>query len=135
MVIFKIMDETPTIPGKSLLLIDDDQFITIAYKDGLEGSGYIVEVASDGLNAFEKLNTFKPDLILLELINPRMNGFEFLQKIKSNKALQNIPVLVLTNLSQDSDRQEAKEYGAVDFLVKSDVSLKDLITKIENILG
>ena len=127
------MDNTTS--TKSILLVDDDQFITIAYKDGLESAGYSVIVAHDGLEALESLKTSKPDIVLLELIMPKMNGFEVLQHMKKDDKLKSIPVLVLTNLSQDSDKQEALAEGAVDFLVKADISLKDLVTRINQILG
>lgn len=120
---------------KTLLLVDDDQFITIAYKDGLERAGYKVSVAHDGEEALEAMKSIKPDMVLLDLIMPKMNGFELLQDMKEDKDLKDIPVLVLTNLSQDSDREEALSYGVVDFLVKADVSLKDLVNRLHQLLG
>lgn len=130
------MDDIPFVAAsKSILLVDDDQFITVAYKDGLERAGYDVTIARNGEEALEALKSLKPDIILLDLIMPKMNGFEFLQSVKSDKNFKEIPVLVLTNLSQDSDKEEARSYGVVDFLVKADVSLKDLITRLQEILG
>jgi two-component system alkaline phosphatase synthesis response regulator PhoP len=119
---------------KQLLLVDDDQFIAVAYKDGMEHAGYEVSVAHNGIEALEKLNEIKPDLIITELVMPKMNGFEFLQKIKKSQTFREIPVLILTNLSQDSDRAEANEYNVSDFLVKSDVSLTDVVNKINELL-
>jgi DNA-binding response OmpR family regulator len=130
------MDDTPNInSAKSILLVDDEQFIAVAYKDGLERAGYTVNVAHDGEQALDFLKSAKPDIMLLELLLPKMNGFELLQIMKADESLKDIPVLVLTNLSQDSDEAEARSYGIVDFMVKSDVSLKDLVTKLHELLG
>jgi DNA-binding response OmpR family regulator len=130
------MDDAPTTGfSKSILLVDDDQFIAVAYKDGLERAGYQLYVAHDGKEAEEILKSRTPDLILLDLIMPKMNGFELLQVIKADKNLKDVPVLVLTNLSQDSDKEEAMSYGVVDVMVKTDVSLKDLVTRINSLLG
>ena len=120
---------------KIILLVDDDQFITIAYKDGLESAGYSVLVATDGKEALNILKTVKPDVVLLELIIPVLNGFELLNLMKKDKNFSKIPVIVLTNLSQDSDKEEATSDGAIDFLVKADVSLKDLVTRINLLLN
>lgn len=121
--------------GKSILLADDEQFIAVAYKDGLERAGYAVTVAHDGIEVLEILKTFRPNLILMDLIMPKVNGFEVLKTIKQDKDLMNIPVVVLTNLSQSSDEEEARSYGIADFLVKADVSLKDLLTRLGELLG
>jgi DNA-binding response OmpR family regulator len=118
---------------KTILLADDEQFIAVAYKDGLERAGYRVVVASDGQAALNLASSIKPDLILLDLIMPKINGFEVLQSLKADDQLKNIPVMILTNLSQSSDEAEARSYGIVDFMVKADVSLKDLLTKIDQL--
>jgi CheY-like chemotaxis protein len=119
------------ISGKTILLADDDQFIAVAYKDGLERAGYKVVVAKDGKEALDLAKTTTPDLILLDLIMPNTNGFEVLQKLKEDENLRQVPVLVLTNLSQEGDEAEARSYGIVDFLVKADISLKDLLSHIQ----
>lgn len=120
---------------KTILLVDDEQFIVVAYKDGLERAGYQVTIAHNGKEALDAFVTLKPDLVLLDLMLPIMNGFELLQSMKEDESLKHIPVLVLTNLSQPSDEAEARSYGVVDFMVKADVSLKDLLTRIDEILA
>jgi two-component system alkaline phosphatase synthesis response regulator PhoP len=130
------MDETQNLASeKSILLVDDDQFITVAYKDGLERAGYNVTIAHNGEEALDILKINKPDILLLDLIMPKMNGFELLQALKDDNDLKEIPVLVLTNLSQESDEEEARSYGIVDFMVKADISLKDLINRLHEVLG
>lgn len=120
---------------KKIVLADDEQFIRLAYKDGLERAGFSVVVASDGEEAFEAVTKNHPDLVLLDLIMPKMNGFDVLKKLKADEALKNTPVMILSNLSQPTDEKEAKDLGAIDFAVKSDLSLQDLVDKINKLLG
>jgi len=127
------MDTTGT--TKKIVLADDEQFIAIAYKDGLERAGYEVVVAHDGNEALEIIRSTLPDLILLDLIMPKMNGFEVLKTIKADPTLSAIPIMVLTNLSQNNDETEARGYGVQDFIVKADISLKDLLSRIEHVLA
>lgn len=119
--------------NKTILLADDEQFIVIAYKDGLERAGYTVAVAHDGEEALSQAQATNPDLILLDLIMPKMNGFEVLRTLKADPNYAAIPVVVLTNLGQSNDEAEARSAGAVDFVVKADISLKDLLARIERI--
>lgn len=113
--------------GKKIVLADDEKFIAIAYKDGLTRAGYTVVVAQDGEEALAKIKAEMPDLVLLDLIMPKMTGFEVLKAVKEDPALKNIPVMILSNLSQTTDAAEAKQLGADEFLVKSNHSLKELI--------
>lgn len=121
--------------GKKIVLADDEQFIAVAYKDGLTRAGFDVTVAHDGAEALTLIKQVVPDLVLLDLIMPKMNGFEVLKSLKADPALQNIPVIVLSNLSQHTDEQEVREHGAIDFMVKSDISLQDLIARLNTVLG
>jgi CheY-like chemotaxis protein len=126
------MDEQPG-ASKRILLVDDEQFIAIAYKDGLEHAGYQVTVAHDGDEALEQLRLQPPDLLLLDIIMPKTNGFEVLQAMKDDPSLAGIPVVVLTNLSQDTDEQEARRLGARDFITKTNVSMAELIARLEQL--
>ena len=120
---------------KTVLLADDEQFIAIAYKDGLERAGYKVVVAHDGEEAEQLALELKPDLVLLDLIMPKVNGFEVLKALKSNPEFASVPIMILSNLGQPADEAEARSYGAADFIVKADISLKDLLLRIEQVLG
>lgn len=121
--------------GKKLVLADDEQFITIAYNDGLTRAGYAVTVAHNGLEAVEAVKREMPDLVLLDLIMPKMTGFEALTTLKQDPATAKIPIMILSNLSQATDEAEARRLGATAFLVKSDLSLEDLIANIKKIIG
>lgn len=120
---------------KKIVLADDEQFIAVAYNDGLTRAGYTVVVAHDGAEALEKIKAERPDLVLLDLIMPKMNGFEVLKAVKADPELFKIPVMVLSNLSQATDEQEVRGLGAVDFLVKADISLQELTERIKKLLG
>ena len=114
-----------------ILLVEDDKFISRAYKDGLEQSGFEVATAADGVIAIESIKTRVPQLILLDLIMPEKDGFEVLAELKMDKKLKHIPVVILTNLGQASDIQKAKDLGAVDYLVKADSSMQEVIEKVK----
>ena len=112
-----------------VLIAEDDPMVTKLYqaKFGLEG--FETVHASNGEEALEKLPE-KPDIILLDLMMPIMDGFEFLEKIKEKPEYKNIPIIVLSILGQDVDIQRAKKLGAVDYLVKSDMTPKQVVDKI-----
>lgn len=120
--------------GKTIVLADDEKFIAIAYNDGLTRAGYTVAVAHDGEEALAKIKEVKPDLILLDLIMPKMTGFEVLKAVKADPSLKDIPVLILSNLSQATDEAEARSLGATDFMVKANLSMQELIDHIKPIL-
>jgi CheY-like chemotaxis protein len=124
------MEENVPQQTKTILLADDEQFVLVAYKDGLEHAGYNVLLAHDGAETIEVMLSARPDLVLLDLIMPKLNGFEVLQAVKADPELSTIPIAVFTNLSQLSDEQEARGLGAVDFIVKADVSLNDLVARV-----
>jgi CheY-like chemotaxis protein len=120
---------------KTILIADDDHFVVTAFKSGLEHAGYDVTVATDGDETLGSIAASRPDLILLDLILPKQNGFEVLKTVKSDPKLSSIPVIVLTNLSQVADEEEARRYGAADFLVKANVSLNDILVRIDRLLS
>ena len=119
---------------KKILLAEDDKFISRAYSDGLSRAGFEVILAMDGIEAVELARKEKPDMILLDLIMPRKNGFEVLIELNDEAELKKIPVIILSNLGQESDITKGKEMGAVDYLIKSNFSLKEVIEKIKKYL-
>lgn len=121
--------------AKKIVLADDEQFISIAYKDGLTRAGYDLTVAHDGEEALAKIKEVKPDLVLLDLIMPKKTGFEVIKEVKADPEIAQIPVIVLSNLSQHTDEEEVRQSGAIDFLVKSDISLEQLVARIQQVIG
>lgn len=116
---------------KKILLAEDDKFISRAYKDGLTRAGFEIVLASDGKEAMQKIKQDRPDLILLDLIMPIKNGFEVLEEVKKDDELKSIPIVVLSNLGQDSDVAKGKALGAVDYLIKTNLSMKEVIEKVK----
>lgn len=117
--------------NKKILLAEDDKFLIRAYKDSLERAGFEVILALNGTEAMRKIKAKKPDLILLDLVMPEKDGFEILEELRIDHELKKIPVLILSNLGQDSDVKKGKELGAVDYLIKADFSMKDVMNKVK----
>src|SRR5476651_2183773 len=119
---------------KSILVAEDDKFLANAYRIKLTKAGFEVHIARDGQEAVDVLKTLKPDLILLDLVMPTKDGFTALEEIKANPSIKDIPVIIASNLGQKEDLDKGMKLGAVDFIVKSDLSLENLIKKINTIL-
>ena len=119
---------------KKIIIIEDDKFLLKAYEIKFEQSDFDVILATDGINGLELAEKEKPSLIILDLMLPRMNGFEFLKKIKSDEKLKNIPVIVVSNLGQKNDCEKAIKLGAKEFLIKTNYSLEEIIKKIKGYL-
>src|SRR5688572_15312220 len=118
-----------------ILIVEDDQFLILAYRKKLGISGHDVDVAHDGEEALVILQTDRPDIILLDLLMPNMDGFELLAKIKQAEGLKDIPIIVASNLSDSDYVERAKALGAADYVVKSDLTMEDLLSKIQTTLG
>jgi CheY-like chemotaxis protein len=121
--------------GAKVLLVEDDRFLRRAAEATLRKGGFVVTVAVDGEEALNVVRTVNPDIILLDLIMPKVQGFEVLRRLKEDPETCNIPVVVLSNLGQDSDLQRATAAGAVGYLVKSNLSLANLLTRVTSILS
>jgi OmpR family response regulator RpaB len=112
--------------SKRILLVEDDRFLRKAAEVRLRRAGYIVITAADGEEALATARTTKPDLVLLDVIMPRMQGFDVLRALREQPDLQTVPIIVFTNLSQDADRERALAHGASGYLVKANLSLDAL---------
>jgi DNA-binding response OmpR family regulator len=119
---------------KKILLTEDDEFLSSLIRNRLEREHFEVKVAKDGDEVLAMLKTYQPDLVLLDIILPKKLGFEVLEEIQANTKLNRAPVMVLSNLGQDSDIQRAKELGAVDYFIKAKVVIDDLIRRIKSFL-
>lgn len=116
---------------KTILIAEDEPSLMHILSDKLTQSGFKVIEAADGEKCLELLNESNPDLILLDMIMPKMDGRVVLEKIKNDENKKNIPVIMLTNLSGFEDIQESINKGADDYLIKADWSLKEIVKKIE----
>jgi len=119
---------------KKILIIEDDRSLQNALVEIIQQEGFETESAFDGEEGLAKIRSFGPDLVLLDIILPKKDGFDLLSEIKKDEALKNIPVLVLTNLEEVNNIQKALDLGANSYLVKSDFSLKDIVEKVRAIL-
>ena len=115
---------------KKILVIEDDRSLQNALVEIITQEGFASESALEGEEGLAKIRTFAPDLILLDIILPKKDGFEVLAEIKKDEAMKNIPVLILTNLEEVDNVQKALDLGATNYMVKSDFSLKDVVEKI-----
>jgi len=120
---------------KKILVAEDDTYLANAYRVKLGKAGFEVKNVFDGQEAINILQTFMPDLIILDIVIPKKDGFTILSEIKANERWKNIPVILVSNLSQKEDREKGMQLGASDFFVKTDFSLNDLIQKINNIIN
>jgi DNA-binding response OmpR family regulator len=119
---------------KKILIIEDDLFLQGLEASKLTKSGYEIITAKDGTEAMEKVQEPGIDLVLLDLILPDFNGFEIMKKIRETESIKHIPILVFSNLSEEKDVEQAKALGSVDFMVKSNFTLDELVMHIEAVL-
>lgn len=118
-----------------ILIIDDDSLLVRMYQKKFENDGYIVATADDGETALQRVQELKPDLILLDIMMPKMNGLQVLAVLKENKETSNIPIILLTNVGgSDEDAQRGLEMGAVAYLVKASNRPKAVVEKVKEIL-
>lgn len=119
---------------KKVLVVEDDQFLANAYRIKLSKSNFEVKIVSDGVEALKTMEEFIPDVVLLDLIMPNMDGFETLEKMKANDKLKSIPVIISSNLGQKEDVDKAMALGAKDFIIKSNVSIEDIVDKVRKLI-
>lgn len=120
---------------KKLLLIDDDPLIVRMYERIFEFAGIKAETSQVPAEGLAMATESKPDLILLDIMMPDMDGIELLQRLKADDATKDIPVIILTNLSDEKRAQQALKLGAISVLVKSDFSPKQVVEKVNATLG
>ena len=121
--------------SKKILLIEDEASLQKALGDVLEQEGYKVIGVTDGEAGLKSAQAEIPDLILLDLILPKMPGFEVLKALKSDESTKDIPIIVLTNLESMGDIEKALELGATTYLVKASYTLEEVVSKIKKALG
>ncbi len=116
-----------------VLLIEDDLILLEMYTHKFAHEGFEVETATDGQDGIAKMKTFKPDVVLLDLIIPQLSGFEVLKVVKDDPVLSKIPIIVLTNIFADAE-DLVKNWGVQDFLLKAKCTPQDVFDKVTNLL-
>lgn len=122
-------------PKKKILLVEDDTALSGVYESRLELEGFEVATVANGEDALSKAVAFKPDLVVLDAMMPKINGFDVLDILRNTPETTNVRVIMLTALSQPTDKERAKALGADDYLVKSQVVISDVVERIRHHLG
>src|SRR5688572_3371930 len=117
-----------------VLVAEDDSFLSDAYRAKLEKSGFEVSMAGDGEEAMKLLDTLVPDVILLDLVMPKKDGFTTLAEIRSRAPLKDVPIIVASNIGQKGEMERARQLGANDYIIKSDLSMDDLVGRIQKVI-
>jgi len=120
---------------RRVLLAEDDRFLRKAAGAMLRRQGFMVLTAEDGEEALRVARAEIPDLILLDLIMPKIQGFEVLKALKDDPNTSTIPVIILSNLGQESDSKAAREMGALDYWVKANLALEELVRRVDETFG
>ena len=117
-----------------LLIVEDDNFLANAYRVKLTKAGFDIRIAFDGEQALKMLSDFTPDCIILDLVIPKKDGFTVLSEIRGSPNWNNIPVLVASNLGMEEDINKAMKMGASGYVIKSDLSMAEMVEKIRSLL-
>lgn len=121
-------------PKGKILIIEDDRYISKMYQLKLSLESYSVQVADNGRLGVEKIKEFNPDIILLDILMPELDGFEVLKIVKDDDATKKIPVLIMSNLGQEDHIQKGMDMGAVGYIVKSQYTPSKVVEKIKETL-
>lgn len=121
--------------AKKLLLVEDDETLANVYMTRLSAEGFDLKRVPNGEEALAAALEYKPDLILLDVMMPKVSGFDVLDILRNTPETTNTKIIMLTALSQDSDRQRAESMGVDDYLVKSQVVIADVVERIKHHLG
>lgn len=119
---------------KKILVVEDDPFLSKAFSLKLTNAGFEAILIKDGQEVMDGARKVLPDLILLDLMLPHRSGFEILTDLKQDAKLKDIPVLILTNLGQEEEKERGLKMGALEYLVKTDIKLEEVVEKINDYL-
>lgn len=119
---------------KKILVFEDDKAMAKLYQVELTTKGFMVETAGDGIEGYDKAETFAPDIILLDIMMPKQNGIDTLKKFRANPKFKDIPILMLTNFGQESLVKEAFAGGATDYIFKYQSTPAEVTEKVKQYL-
>jgi DNA-binding response OmpR family regulator len=118
---------------KKILIVEDSADLAQVYQQRFDIEGFTTKVVNDGESALASALDFRPDLILLDVMMPEISGFDVLDILKNTPKTANIKIILLTALSQPADKARAASFGVDDYLVKSETSLEDIVTRVKSI--
>jgi DNA-binding response OmpR family regulator len=119
---------------KKILLVEDDPFVNDIYTTKFKEEGFEVEVAADGQDCLDKLKEKKPDLLVLDIVLPKIDGWEILKRIKEDENLKDLKVVILSNISQREDVEKGLKFGAIEYFIKAHYTPTEICEKIKKIL-
>jgi len=128
------MKEIETKTKTRMLIIEDDTFIMDMYRTKFEMADYEVLMAEDGNKGIKMIKENKPDIVILDVVMPQMDGFEVLKTIKKDSNLKDIPVILLTNLGQKENIEDGLKLGADDYVIKAHFTPEEVVGKVEKVL-
>ena len=119
-----------------IFIAEDDFLLARLYQRAFEAGGYDTDFARDGVEALAKLKemTIKPNVLLVDILMPRMDGLELLKEIKKTPGIKDIPVVVFTNVTEEKEEKEAMSLGALKYLLKGEMDIKDVISEIDSLM-
>ncbi len=117
-----------------ILIVEDEMVLSKVLKEKFEHSSFECAVAPDGELAVSTAKTFRPDIIVLDLVLPKKNGFTVLKEIKEDPNIKQTPIIVVSNLGEDSDIKRALSLGAADYFVKSQHPINEIVEKVKGVL-
>ena len=118
-----------------VLIVEDDVFLANIYKTKFDMQGFKVSTSENGEAGLNDVKKKKPDIVLLDILLPKMDGFVVLEKLKADPEVKSIPVILLTNLGQKDDVQKGLEMGAADYLIKAHFKPSEVVEKVRKILN
>lgn len=121
--------------SKKVLLIEDEELMITLLQKRLERDGYEVFVARDGVEGMDQMREEKPDLILLDIVMPRMGGFEVIEEMGKDKKLKKIPVIIISNSGQPVEIDRARKEGVKDWLIKTEFDPQEVLDKVKKQIG
>lgn len=120
--------------AKKILIVEDDKFLRDLITQKLSNENFDVVIAQDGEEGVRKIEEEKPDLVILDLLLPAIDGFEVLKKMKANPKIADIPVIILSNLGQKEDVERGMALGAKDYMIKAHFTPNEVVNKVKNYL-
>jgi len=121
--------------AKKILLVEDEKLIIELLERKLTREGYEISIARDGMEGLEKMREEKPDLVLLDIIMPRMGGFEVMEEMQKDPELKEIPIIVISNSGQPVELDRAQRLGAKDWLIKTEFDPQEVVDKVVKQIG
>lgn len=118
--------------AKKILIVEDEELVSTLLEKKLKNAGYDVVTAADGEEGLKKIKEEKPDLVLLDVIMPKMGGFEVMEEMRKDEEIKDIPVIIISNSGQPVELDRARELGAKDWLIKTNFDPQEVLQKVNN---